>query len=116
MTSILKRGKPRRYPALPAIVLNVSALPNEWLEPIFAGILHMPRRPVAAFSTIADCGARQAKKTGVPVKARPLLLAPAAPFAIPLPSDDTGKQQAQRPKVLRRLLCVTHRDRIRGRP
>jgi hypothetical protein len=52
----------------------------------------------------------------VPVKARPLLLAPAAPFAIPLPSDDTGKQQAQRPKVLRRLLCVTHRDRIRGRP
>ena len=45
MTSILKRGKPRRYPALPAIVLNVSALPNDCLEPILADILHTPRVP-----------------------------------------------------------------------
>ena len=47
MTSILKRGSLVRYPALPAIVLNVSALPNDGLEPIFERLASMPGVPGA---------------------------------------------------------------------
>ena len=47
MTSILKRGSLLGYPALPAIVLNVSALPNDRLEPNFVRLASMPAVPSA---------------------------------------------------------------------